>query len=124
MSIKNIFGHNTVESPAGMIESLVTKAIDYGRTSIELAKLRTLSKTTDVVSYFFAHTVVFVFALMFLFFLTMGLAIWLGEYLGKSYYGFLLIALLYGMAGLFTHLFLHKRLKRMAADHFIKQVLK
>lgn len=124
MSIINIFRQRNIESPVGMIESLVSKAIDYGKTSIELAKLRVLSKTSDVASNLFAHTVVFVFALLFLFFLTLGLALWLGEYLGKNYYGFILVAILYGTAGILIHLLFHKRLKRMAADHIINNVLK
>ncbi len=124
MFIKNFFTQNAMDGHTELFESLVEKTVDYGKTSLRLMKLRTLSKTSDIVSSLLSHLVVLVFVLSFMLFLSLGLAIWIGEILGKSWYGFLVVAAFYGLAGLLTHLFLHKWLKRMADDQFIKQVLK
>lgn len=48
-----------MEDNAKMIESLLEKEIDYGKTSYELGKLKALDKTSDVVSLFMPHSVVF-----------------------------------------------------------------
>ena len=76
------------EGHVEMIESLFEKAVDYGKTSLRLVKLKTLSKTSDVVSSLLSHLVVLLFALSFMLFLSLGLAIWIGEMLGKTFYGF------------------------------------
>lgn len=124
MFIKNIFRQNAMDSHTELFESLVEKAVDYGKTSLRLMKLRTLSKTSDIISSLLPRLVVLVFALSFMLFLSLGLAIWIGEILGKSWAGFLVVAAFYGLAGFLIHLFLRKWLKRMADDQFIKHVLK
>jgi len=85
--LNNIFRQNTMESSIGMIESLFEKTVDYGKTSFLLVKLKTLNKTSDVVSSLLAHTVVLIFALLFMLFLSLGIAIWLGEIFGSTFYG-------------------------------------
>jgi len=109
---------------AGIIESLIKRTTEYGKTSFELIKLRVLDKTSDVVSSLVPNFVVAVFYLTFLLFCSLGLALWLGEILGAIYYGFFLVAAFYGITGVFIHLFMHKWIKRIVGDNFIKQVLK
>lgn len=106
------------------IESLLESAAEYGKTSYKLAKLKALDKTSDVVSSLLSHYVVIVIILAFLLFLNLGLAIWLGEILGKIYFGFFAVAVFWGMTGILAHFILHKWLKRIAGDHFIKRLLK
>lgn len=120
----NIFRQNAMGSSIGMIESLFEKTVDYGKTSFQLVKLRTLNKTSDVVSSLLAHTVVLIFALLFMLFLSLGMAIWVGEILGNTFYGFFVVAAFYGLTGIFIHLFLHKWIKKLVSDRFIEQVLK
>jgi len=113
-----------VESNSDLLKSLAEKAVDYGKTSLRLAKLRAVSKTSEVVSTSAAHAVVILFGLSFMLFLGIGLALWLGELLGKSYYGFLIVATAYGLIGVFIHLFLHKWIKKITSDHLVEQLLK
>jgi len=120
----NIFRQNAMGSSIGMIESLFEKTVEYGKTSFLLVKLRTLNKTSDVVSSLLAHTVVLIFALLFMLFLSLGMAIWVGEILGNTFYGFFVVAAFYGLTGIFIHLFLHKWIKKLVSDRFIEQVLK
>jgi hypothetical protein len=76
-----------MEENTKLIESLLEKATDYGKTSFELVKLRALDKTSDVVSSFVPNAVVFVLAASFFLFLNLGLSFWLGEILGEACYG-------------------------------------
>ena len=124
MNIKNIFQLDNMESNTEMIESLFEKTVDYGKTSFQLLKLKTLSKTSDITSTYLARLVVLIFASSFMLFMSLGLAIWIGEILGKSFYGFFVVGAFYGLIGIFIHFFLHKWLKKILDDYIIQQVLK
>lgn len=113
-----------MEDNAKLFESLLEKASDYGMTSYELVKLKAVDKTSEVVSSFIPHSIVFVLIASFIFFLNLGLAFWIGDLLGKLFYGFFVVAAFYIITGLAVHFFLHKWLKRVIADYYIKQVLK
>jgi hypothetical protein len=113
-----------MESHSEMIESLAEKALDYGKISFKLVKLKALSKTSEVFSSSLSHSAVLYFVMSFLLFLNLGFAIWIGEVLGRIYIGFFIIAAFYGLVGIFFYLFLRKWFKRVANDYFIEQVLK
>ena len=106
-----------------MFESLLERASDYGKTSYELVKLKAVDKTSDVVSSFIPHSVVFVLIASFMLFLNLGIAFWLGDLLGKLFYGFFVVAAFYVITGIVIHFFMHKWLKRLVSDYFIKQFL-
>lgn len=113
-----------MEDNTKLLESLLEKATEYGKTSYELVKLKVLDKTTDVVSSLIPHSVVIVLIALFLLFLNLGLALWLGEILGKTFYGFFAVAVFYVVIGFVIHFFMHKWLKRIVGNYFIKRVLK
>ena len=106
-----------------MFESLFEKASDYGKTSYELVKLKALDKTSDVVSSFIPRSVVFVLIASFILFLNLGIALWLGDLLGKLFYGFFVVSGIYVIAGIVIYFFMHKWLKRIVSDYFIKHIL-
>jgi hypothetical protein len=124
MNIKKIFQQNNMESNAEMIQSLFEKTVDYGKTSFQLVKLKTLSKTSDITSTYLSRLVVLILAFSFILFMSLGLAIWIGELLGKSYFGFFVVGAFYGLIGILIHCFLHKWLKKILNDYIIEQVLK
>jgi hypothetical protein len=113
-----------MEDNAKLIESLLEKAAEYGKTSFELAKLKVIDKITDLVSSLVPQSVVFALIMVFILFFSLGLAFWLGEIIGKTYYGFFIVAGFYGIAGVIAHFFMHKKLKKITGNYFIKQVLK
>jgi hypothetical protein len=113
-----------MEEKGKLLESLFEKATDYGKTSFELVKLKTIDKTADVVSSMIPHSVVFILITSFSLFLNLGLALWIGEILGKAFYGFFAVAAFYVLIALLIHFFLHKRIKKLIGDYFIKQILK
>jgi len=109
---------------AKLIESLLERAADYGKTTFELVRLKALDKTSDVISSFIPHSFVFVLIALFMFFFNLGLSFWLGEILGKTFYGFFVVAAFYGIIGIVVHLFMHKWLKKLVCNYIIKHVLK
>ena len=72
-----------MEENAKLIESLLEKAFEYGKTSFELTKLKALDKTSDIVSTVIPHTLVFVLIMSFMLFFNLGLAFFLGKILGS-----------------------------------------
>jgi hypothetical protein len=113
-----------MEDIVKLIESLLERAAEYGKVSFELVKLKTLDRITDIVSSVIPLTVVILLITSFLLFLNLGLALWLGDVLGKTYYGFFALAAFYFLIAVVFHFFLHKWIKRLVGDYFIKHVLK
>lgn len=112
------------ENIVDSIESLLESAADLGKTSYDLAKLKTIDKTSGVVSSLILHAVVLLVLMSFLLFLNLGLAFLLGEILENTFYGFLVVSAFYGIVGLVLHFFLHDRIKKNISDYIIKQAFK
>jgi ABC-type uncharacterized transport system fused permease/ATPase subunit len=113
-----------MEDNKKLLESLVERATDYGKTSFELVKLQAVDKSSEVVSSVIPHTVVIILFSSFMLFLNLGLALWLGEILGKIFYGFFIVSAFYVLTGIVIHLFLHKPLKKIIRNYVIQQLLK
>jgi fatty acid desaturase len=113
-----------MEDNSNPIESLFEKATEYGKTSLELAKLKALDKTTDAVSSMVPHSIVLILLATFLLFLNLGLALWLGDILGKAFYGFFVVAAFYILVGVFIHFFLHESIKKRVGNYLVKTILK
>jgi hypothetical protein len=113
-----------MENNTNIFESLLESAADYGKTSYNLVRLKALDKTADVVSSMIPHFLVFVILASFLLFISLASALWLGEIMGKIYFGFFVVAGFYGIAGLIFYFLLFKRLKRFVSDYTIRQALK
>lgn len=113
-----------MEDSPKLIETILERTADYGKTTFELAKLKALDETTDVVSSLFPGSIVFVLIVISLFFLNFGLALWLGGIFGQIFYGFIVVAVFYGILAIVLHIFLHKWLKKVAGNFIIKHMLK
>lgn len=100
-----------MENKVNLIDSLIERAEEYTKTSIALFKLKALDKTSDVASSFVSRLAVIFSFLIFLLMLNIGIALWLGEILGRSWYGFFTVAAFYGIAGIILYFFMHKPLK-------------
>jgi hypothetical protein len=107
-----------------LVESLLEKTTEFVKTSIELAKLKALDKTADVVSTLIPQTIVFIMVVTFVIFLNLGIALWLGDILSNSYYGFFVVAVFYALVGAIVHFFFRKIIKRNIANIIVKQLLK
>ncbi|MBA4410569.1 MAG: hypothetical protein C0397_14245 [Odoribacter sp.] len=112
-----------MEDHTNLIEKLIEKASDYGKTSFELAKLRALEKTSQLISSLLSKAVVLIIISLFMLFLNLGLAIWIGQSLGEIYFGFFVVAGFYGIISILVFSFWRKWIMRKVGDSFIKQVL-
>jgi hypothetical protein len=109
---------------ATLYEELFEKAKEYTKTSYELLKLQALEKSTSVLSSFVSKLVVIVFTLAFVLFISFAVSFWLGDLLGKIYYGFLIVAGLYAAAAVIARFVVYKRIKKRVGDAIIMHVLK
>ena len=113
-----------METPVSLLEPLFERVKAYCKTTIELTKLKFLETTTNIVTSLVPRIGVIMMILLFALILNIGIALFLGELLGKSYYGFFIIAAFYLIAGIVLHFLLHKWIKKPVSDLIIKQALK
>ncbi|MCF8256398.1 MAG: hypothetical protein K9J06_02530 [Flavobacteriales bacterium] len=112
------------DNPAMAIEALFEKVEAFGRTTYELSKLKTLETTTVVVTTLIAKMSVVLVLSLFVLVFNIGVALLLGEVLGKLYYGFFIVAGFYLLLGTVLHFLLHRWLKRPISELIIMQALK
>jgi hypothetical protein len=105
----------------GLTDTLFKRVTEYNITYIELIKLRTINKIIKVISAIFPDFIVSAFFVVFLLFVNLGLAFWLGDALGKVYFGFLLVSAFYFFLGLFSHFFFRGWFKKAIANYFIRK---
>lgn len=89
-----------MEEEPNLIESLFEKSEAYAKTNLDLFKLKAIDNTADVVSTVLSKLVFYVVVLLVIFSINTGLALWIGEMLGKLYYGFFIVAAFYVLLAL------------------------
>ena len=112
-----------METPATLFESLFERMEVYSKTTYELSKLKLLQTTINVVNSLVPRLSVMIMIAISGLVLNIGIALFLGEMLGKSYYGFFIVAGFYLVAGIMLHFFLHKWVKKPISELIIKQAL-
>ncbi len=112
-----------MDEQSGLIESLIEKGEQYGKTTLELLKLKTLDKSADVASNLVSWLIVIIFVVLFFLILNIGVALWLGELLGKSYYGFFIVSGFYALLALIFGIFRKQIVKNPVNNSIITQVL-
>lgn len=112
-----------MENLSGSVELLFKKTGDYVDTRIDLFKLKAIDKSSDVVSSLLSRVIIFLILSFFLILLSIGIALVIGEMLGKDYYGFFIVAGFYGIIGLVFYSFRNKWLKAPISDRVIKRLL-
>lgn len=94
---KHVIMDNTADDN---IQSLLDRTKDYVETRIELAKLKAVDKSADVISSVASGLVTMVVMIFFFIFLNIGLGLLIGDLLGEAYYGFFILAAIYLITGL------------------------
>jgi hypothetical protein len=111
-----------METTLSSIEPLLERAEEFSKTTVELAKLKLLDKTSSVLSTLLSRLLFSVAVVFFLFTLTMAVSLWLGDLLGENYYGFLIITAFYALVGIVLY-FIHPMVKKQATTSIITQFL-
>lgn len=89
-----------METNESLIESFITRLEEYGKTTIELLKLKSIQQAGNVVSKLFSHVLITIVFGFFLIFISIGAAFCIGNCIGETGYGFLIIAGFYLFLGI------------------------
>jgi Na+/melibiose symporter-like transporter len=109
-----------MEDNSNMLESLFHRTEEYVKTSFEIIKLKTLEKSTEIAASMISRFILIAIIFMCLFVLSLGASYWLGELFDKIYFGFLIVAAFWAVAGIVLYFFLFKRIKKRISDTIIK----
>lgn len=104
--------------------TIFDQAEQYIKTSMELYTLRVTGKVAKIVSTLVTQLVIGVLAMIVLFMLSMFLAFWIGDLMGRAYLGFLIIG---GVIGLVTWILFLKRdklIRMPVMNDIISEILK
>ncbi|GEP52321.1 hypothetical protein FNO01nite_29930 [Flavobacterium noncentrifugens] len=107
-----------------IVEMLVEKIEQYAKTSLELYKLKAIDKGTDVFSSLISRVVIITIIALFFLLVTLGLCFYLGEVLGKVYYGFFAVAGIYAVVGIIMIIFRKRWLDDTLNDYIVRQIFK
>jgi hypothetical protein len=112
-----------METPTSTAQALIESAEAYGKTSIELAKLKSLDAAARIVTSLVSRGSVVVMVAFFALFFNVGLALMIGEFLGHIYFGFFIVAGFYLLVGLIFHFFMDKWIRKPIAELIITEAL-
>lgn len=111
-----------MENTTHQMKPLVEKSEEYLKTNIELLKLKSIDKFSEVASNFISRLILIIVISIFLVSINVTLALWLGELAGKTYLGFLLVASFYAALACFV-LLLHLKIRLKIYTVMINQFL-
>jgi hypothetical protein len=94
------------------LDSLVETMEEYGKTSFELARLVAVKKTAKIISSAIPTAALVVIGSLFMFSVTMGMSLWIGDLLGKSWKGFFCVAGFYALGAILISFFLREPFRR------------
>ncbi|WP_333809251.1 hypothetical protein [Flavobacterium sp.] len=110
-----------MENNTTAIENLIEKAESYYKTTLELYKYKAISKLADIFSDLAVNLILIIVVVLFLLFLEIGLALYLGEYFVKVYYGFFAIAIINVFIGWLILALRGKWIKTSVSNAIIKK---
>lgn len=96
----------------------------YIKSSLELFKLQSIDKIADMASSLISRMIVWLFVSLIIVIIHIGVAFWLGDILGKNYWGFFAVAGFDIIVVIILYLARHRLLKLPINHYFIKQFLK
>jgi len=112
-----------MENQTSSVESLLERIRNYVETRFDLFKLKAIDKSAGVLSGLIAMMMVFLILFICIILLNIGLALLLGEWLGKAYYGFFIMAGVNIIAGLLLFLMRNKWIKTPISNLMFKTLL-
>lgn len=105
-----------METPPSLIEVLLERVEAYIKTTLELSKLKALETASFTLTTVISRLIVFFVLALFIVFLSIGVALFLGDLLDKTYYGFFIVAAFYLVAGTVFYFSLDKWIEKPISD--------
>ena len=106
------------------IETLIKQSGEYLETKIELTKLKAINTSSDVLSNLVYLFVKIMIIFLFIGFVSIALAIMIGNILGEYYYGFLITGGFYLFVLLIVYIQRKKWIKGPIANSLINKMLR
>lgn len=111
-----------MENNTTTIEKLIEKAEIYSKTTLELCKYEAVYKSADIFSNLAVKLAITIVVVMFLLFANIGLAFFLGDYLGELYYGFLVIGAFYLFIAILLYIFKDEWIRNPVSNFIISKI--
>jgi hypothetical protein len=105
-------------------ETILTDAAEYVETKTKLWKLKMVEKIAEIYGVIVSKLIFFYVMAVFVLLLSVGLALWLGELLGKNYYGFFIMGGVFLIAGLILSGVSKGAIEIPSSNTLVKQLLK
>ncbi len=105
------------------VEELFYKLRDYGDTRLDLFKLKAISKVSGIISSIISGVILVILLLLVIICITIALSFIIGDALGHTYLGFLIMAVVYIIIGLIMFSSRTKLLKTPISNKFIKDFI-
>ncbi|MBZ0244637.1 MAG: hypothetical protein K8H85_01700 [Cyclobacteriaceae bacterium] len=112
-----------METNSESVDLLLTRVEEFSKTNLELLKLKSIDKTADIGSTLFSRLLLILAICLFSLTFTIAISFWLGELLGKVFYGFFIVAGTYGIIGLALFI-AHPGIKTKVENEIIIQMTK
>ena len=112
-----------MENQESPVESLIDSLKNYVETRFDLLRLKAIDKSSSVLSMVISLFIVILFGFLAFILLNVGIALLLGDLLGKSYYGFFIVGAFYIITGLVIFKFHDKWIKTPIANSMIKKLM-
>ena len=112
-----------MEHQASSIENLFEKTGDYLETRMELFKLKAVNTTSEITASILTKFIVGMVISLIILMLNVGIAIWIGDELGKIYYGFFIVSGFYIIVAILMYAFRRSWIKKPLNDMLINKML-
>ena len=106
------------------IKTLIDKSKDYLETKIELARLKTIDKSADVLSAVVVIVSMIFIGSLFIIMISIGISLFLGSILGAYHYGFFIMGGFYAIILLLIYVQREKWIKTPISNELINKMLK
>lgn len=105
------------------IEELIEKLKLYSVNTIDLIKLETVERSSALLSNLISRVIIGVIAILFAFFLSLGICFYLSELFGNNYLGFGVVAGFYLLLGIVLIIGRKKLLINPIRERIIQEML-
>ena len=106
------------------VEVLLDRGQSYLKTSVQLFKFKTTDKVAEVLSNLTSGLIILILITLLFVNLNIGIALLIGDLLGKIWLGFLILSGFYGLAGILIYIFRNSWIKKPVSNSVIKLLLK
>jgi hypothetical protein len=117
-------GPEFIEERKEMIEELFERTEDYIKTNVQLLKLKAVDRVAEVISTVVAKLATVILGFFFLLMINLGIAIWLGNLMGATHYGFMVVAGFYLLLTIIIMATGKNLIKKPISNSIITQMLK